>query len=65
MKYRILMFALCLGILVGVTLFGPTEITGAATDCYAFNELCECDEIECICGDRTISAEYCESTQFS
>ena len=61
MNYRILLTAFCLGILIGVTIFASPTITGQATeDCYLNNQLCECQESICNCGDRTISAEYCQ-----
>jgi len=62
MKYVILIFALCLGILVGVTLFMPTSstITGAVPHaCYVENELCACGETVCVCGNHTVPKEYC------
>ena len=63
MKYRILLAALCLGILIGVTVFTQPEVrsvTGsAALDCYVENELCDCNDKECICGERTVPASYC------
>ncbi len=62
MKYWILIFALCLGILVGVTFFGPAQftMTGAVPHaCYVENELCACGETQCVCGNRTVPASYC------
>lgn len=63
MKSRILLIALCLGILVGVTLFSFQEsltITGAST-CYVENEPCTCEGEECICGEQTVPLDYCLS----
>jgi len=63
MKYQILLAALCIGILVGVTIFTQPEarsITGSASlDCYVENEKCECNDNECVCGSHTVPAEYC------
>ncbi len=63
MKYKILIAALCLGILIGVTLFTQPEVrnlTGKAIqNCYVENELCECNSEECVCGNKTVDAEYC------
>ncbi len=65
MKYNILLVALCLGILIGLTIFVQPEtltITGKATiNCYVENELCECNEKECVCGNKTVPAEYCKN----
>ena len=60
MKYQSLLIALCLGILIGITIFTqPVIRTGAATlDCYVDNELCKCDA-DCICGNKTVPASYC------
>ena len=63
-KYSILLFALCIGILVGVTFFTPT-ITGKSV-CFVENERCTCNEIECVCGNNTIPASHClETNQLS
>jgi len=66
MKYQILLAALCLGILVGVTIFTQPEargVTGSATlDCYVENELCKCNSTECLCGNQTVPAEQCEKS---
>jgi hypothetical protein len=63
MKIRILLAALCLGILVGVVLFTQPEIrslTGTATfDCYVENQPCECTSEHCVCGNATVPASYC------
>jgi hypothetical protein len=62
MKYRILIAALCLGILVGVTLFhqDASTATGMATfDCYVENQPCNCNSEQCICGNQTVPATYC------
>lgn len=63
MKYQILLAALCLGILVGVTIFTPeAKVTGSASlNCYVENELCECSTTECICGNQTVEADHCKS----
>ncbi len=65
MKYRILLAALCLGILVGVTLFAQPEVrslTGSfEQECYVENELCACDEQKCVCGNQTVPADYCKN----
>jgi len=64
MKYGILLTALFLGILVGLTIFSQPEITGsAALNCYAENELCNCDKKECRCGNITMPASYCSDQQ--
>ncbi|MCX6708682.1 MAG: hypothetical protein NTW67_03475 [Candidatus Woesearchaeota archaeon] len=65
MRYTILIAVLCLGILIGVTIFTQPEIRGltgsAALNCYANNELCDCDEKECKCGNITIPKTFCDS----
>ncbi len=65
MRYQILLAALCLGILVGVSIFTQPEIrapTGSASiNCYVENELCECSTTECVCGNHTVEADYCNS----
>jgi hypothetical protein len=62
MKYRIILAVFCLGILIGVTLFSQPTTTGKATECYVDNELCTCDEKECVCGEKTVNADYCSKT---
>ncbi len=62
MKYRILLAALCLGILVGLTFFGQSEVTPTGTasfNCYVENEPCSCDDKQCVCGEHTVPIEYC------
>jgi len=62
LKYQILLAALCLGILVGITIFAQPEMraTGAATlNCYVENALCDCNATECVCGNQTIPVEQC------
>jgi type 1 fimbria pilin len=64
MNYRILIAALCLGILVGITIFQPDAqtATGTATfNCYVENEPCSCDSKQCVCGNQTIPAEQCSN----
>ncbi|MEM3154567.1 MAG: hypothetical protein QW165_03330 [Candidatus Woesearchaeota archaeon] len=63
MKWQILLAALCLGILVGVTMFsGNSASTGTATfDCYVENAPCICNEEKCICGNHTVPAGYCST----
>ena len=62
MKTKILIVTLFLGILVGLTMFsGNNTPTSAATTCYAENEPCVCDTVECKCGEITLPAEYCFS----
>ena len=61
MKYKMLIFIFCIGILVGITIFAPktNTITGSATEnCYVENQLCECGEKECVCGNKTVPADY-------
>lgn len=65
MKYKIILFAFFLGILIGVTIFASpaAQITGSSvTECYVENELCECDAIECVCGENVVPKEYCKSS---
>ena len=63
MKYKIILFAFFLGILIGVTIFASPVLTGSAvTECYVENELCECDDVECVCGENVVPIEYCKST---
>ncbi len=62
MKYRILLAALCLGILVGVTIFQPEGLTATGTatlDCYVENEPCSCNAEQCVCGNHTVPVSYC------
>lgn len=60
MKIKILLVALFLGILVGLTMFSNNNTpTSAATTCYAENEPCVCDKVECKCGEIIMPVDYC------
>lgn len=60
MNYKILIAALCLGILIGLAITGTTpHTTGAVVTCYAENQPCVCDEIECRCGELVLPVSYC------
>ncbi|MBI4146229.1 hypothetical protein HY489_02730 [Candidatus Woesearchaeota archaeon] len=58
MKYRILLVAFFLGVLIGLSLFYQAP-TGQAIKCTLNNQPCECNNLNCTCGDQTIPAEYC------
>ena len=51
-----------LGLAIGFAFFSP-QTTGALTECYVENELCDCDETKCVCGNHIVEAEYCLLSQ--
>lgn len=61
-KTRILLYALCLGILVGVTVFSNVPLTPTGQviqDCYVDNLPCSCGPDYCVCGEEKVPATYC------
>jgi len=60
MNYRIIIVIFLLGFALGYVILSPVNTGAGVLNCYVDDDLCICEEKECLCGSMTVPAEYCD-----